>query len=182
MLSTRPKVAELVFQFYGRSLHPELFEVQRERKVERKRYSATLKITGMGHVITWQRPEGMVLTEVATSARHELPMKRRLMSHRLRSEQHDSIECAGGLLYETEFSLDPIDARVIQIHQQELQLTGAKEGLMHEFASSGRIGIGAFSYIHFQSRNDSLRIQAIHTFPDDGVILKSQSAFLLPKA
>lgn len=180
MLSARPKIAELVFQFYGRSLHPELFEVQRERTIERSRYTAVIKITSTGHAISWQQPQGLVLTEVATSAHHELPLKRRLMSHRLRGQQRDQIECAGGLRYETEFSLEPVDSDTIRGYQQELLLLGEKHGLLHQFASAGRLGMNAFSYIHFESRAATLRIQALHTFPDDGVLLKSQSAFLLP--
>lgn len=35
MLFARPKIAELVFQLYGRTLHPELFEVHRTKRIER---------------------------------------------------------------------------------------------------------------------------------------------------
>lgn len=180
MLSARPKIADLVFQLYGRSLHPELFEVQRERKIERTAYTVTLKITSMGHAICWQQPEGLILTEVATSALHDLPIKRRLMSHRMRGEHEDRIECAGGLVYETSLSLEPVDAATIRSYQQELQLAGEKHSLLYQFESGGRVGLGALSYIHFESRAKALRIQAFHTFPDDRVILKSQSLFRLP--
>ncbi len=180
MLSARPKIADLVFQFYGRSLHPELFEVRRERKIERTAYTATLKITSTGHAICWQQPEGLLLTEVATSALHDLPIKRRLMSHRMRGEHEDRIECAGGLVYETDLMLETVDAATIRSYHQELQLTGEKHSLLYQFESGGRVGLGAFSYIHFESRARAFRIQALHTFPDDGVILKSQSLFRLP--
>lgn len=180
MLSARPKIADLVFQFYGRSLHPELFEVQRERKIERSYYTATLKITGTGHVVCWQQPEGLVLTEVATSALHDLPIKRRLMSHRMRGEHEDRIECAGGLVYETRLTLEAVDAATIRSYQQELQLAGEKHSLLYQFESGGRVGLGALSYIHFESRARALRIQALHTFPEDGVILTSQSLFSVP--
>ena len=72
MLSVRPKIAELVFQLYGRSLHPELFEVHSARQIERGGYRATVQITNAGHVITWQY-EGITLTEVAAAANHPLP-------------------------------------------------------------------------------------------------------------
>lgn len=182
MLSVRPRIADLVFQFYGRSLHPELFEVQQMRTVERSLYTASIKITGTGHVVSWQQPEGLVLTEVATSAHHELPLKRRLMSHRLRGDGQDRIECAAGLTYETDFSLETADSETIRRYQQEIQLANPKQGLLYQFESSGRIGVGAFSYIHFESRARALRIQAIHTFPDNGAVLKSQSIFQLPKS
>lgn len=182
MISARPKIADLVFQFYGRSLHPELFEVQRERKVERSAYTATIKITSTGHAICWQQPEGLLLTEVATSALHDLPLKRRLMSHRVRCEHEDRIECAGGLIYDTQLSIEAADNSTIRSYQQELQLASEKHSVLYQFESGGRVGLGAFSYIHYESRSRGLRIQALHTFPDDGVILKSQSHFALPSA
>ena len=49
VLSVRPRIAELVFQLYGRSLHPELFEVHRSRQIERGGYTATVQITNAGH-------------------------------------------------------------------------------------------------------------------------------------
>lgn len=179
MISARPKIADLVFQFYGRSLHPELFEVRRERTLERAAYTATLKITSTGHAICWQQPDGLLLTEVATSALHDLPLKRRLMSQRVRGEHEDRIECAGGLVYETELAIESADQSTIRTYQQELQLAGEKNGLLYQFESGGRVGLGALSYIHFESRTRSLQIQALHTFPEDGVILKSQSRFTL---
>ena len=66
MLGVRPKVAELVFQLYGRSLHPELFVMHAQRLIERADYQATVAITGAGHLITW-RKAGITLTEVAAS-------------------------------------------------------------------------------------------------------------------
>ena len=76
VLSVRPKVAELVFQLYGRVLHPELFQVFKTQEVERGDYSAKVQITSAGHVVTW-RHQGITLSEVATSAQHPLPQRRR---------------------------------------------------------------------------------------------------------
>ena len=66
MLSIRPKVNDLVFQLYGRALHPELFQIFTSRSVERGGYQATVSITSAGHFVTW-RKDGLTLTEVATS-------------------------------------------------------------------------------------------------------------------
>ena len=54
VLTVRPKVAELVFQLYGRPLHPELFEVLCTRTVSRGDYEAKIDITSAGHVVTWR--------------------------------------------------------------------------------------------------------------------------------
>ena len=180
MLTVRPKVAELVFQLYGRPLHPELFEVYCSRTVSRGDYEATIDITSAGHVVTW-RYQGLTLTEVATSAHHPLPQKRRLVSYRLKGEGSDRVECRGGARYQVNFQLEPVEPEVFWTFQQELALDGERQGMLHRFDSSGRMALGALSYINVETRNRSLLIQAFHTFPDDYAIVKSQSLFEVPK-
>ena len=180
MLSARPKIAELVFQVYGRSIHPELFEVQQQKTIERDLYTADIKITGSGHLVTWQSDK-LILSEVATSAHHPLPSKRRLMSHTLRGRRQDYVNCYGGMRYETDFSLEVVDRAIIRELQQELVLAGTKDGMLFQFSSGGRLGMNAFSYIHFESRLRSLKVRAIHTFPDDSALVKSETVFRLPE-
>ena len=47
--------------------------------------------------------------------------------------------------------------------------------------ASGRLAVGAFSYIHIETRARSMMVQAIHTFPDDYAIVKVESVFTLPE-
>ncbi len=180
MLSVRPRIAELVFQLYGRSLHPELFEVHRSRQIERGGYAASIQITNAGHIVTWQY-DGITLTEVAASAQHPLPQRRRLMSHRLKGNRTDELECRGGVTYHVEFSLEPVERETFWTYQKELTQAGTRDGLLHCFEASGRFGLGALSYINLESRDRSLKVQAFHTFPDDYAIVKSQSVFSLPR-
>ncbi|MDZ4819241.1 MAG: DUF2617 family protein [Planctomycetota bacterium] len=179
MLSVRPKVAELVFQLYGRALHPELFVIHASRTISRGDYQATINVTSAGHVVTWQY-KGITLTEVAASAQHPLPQKRRLMSYLLKGDRTDQIETRGGCRYQVQFSLEPVAPEVFWTYQQELTLEGVQHGVMHRFDSSGRMALGALSYVHFEMRNRSLLVQAFHTFPDDYAIVKSQSLFEIP--
>lgn len=179
VLTVRPKVAELVFQLYGRSLHPELFEIHTSRSISRGDYQATIDITSAGHVVTW-RYLGLTLTEVAASAQHPLPQKRRLLSHKLRGERTDRMECRGGATYQVNFQLETVDPEVFWSFQQELNVDGERQGMLFRFNSSGRMALGALSYINVETRNRSLLIQAFHTFPDDYAIVKSQSLFEIP--
>jgi hypothetical protein len=179
VLSVRPKIAELVFYLYGRSLHPELFEIQRTRRIERGGYIATVQITNAGHVITWQYG-GITLTEVAAAAHHPLPQRRRLMTHKLKGISTDKLECHGGVTYHMQFCLEPVDKETFWTYQKELAQVGDGQGLMHCFESNGRFGLGAMSYINLESRDRSLKVRTIHTFPDDYAIVKSQSVFALP--
>lgn len=179
MLSVRPKVAELVFQLYGRALHPELFQVHSTRTIQRGGYEATVNITSAGHFITW-RYQGLTLTEVATSAHHPLPQKRRLISYRLKGAGTDQVECRGGARYRVEFQLEPVEPDVFWTFQRELAGDSEHQGMLHRFDSSGRMALGALSYINLEARNRSLLVQAFHTFPDDYAIVKSQSLFEIP--
>jgi hypothetical protein len=63
-----------------------------------------------------------------------------------------------------------------------LAALGQRRGMLHRFESSGRMILGAVSYINFEARDRSLLIQAFHTFPDDYAVLKSESLFQLPGA
>ena len=179
MLSVRPKVAELLFHVYGRALHPELFEVHSSRTVQRGGYEATINITSAGHVVAW-RYQGITLTEVAASAHHPLPLKRRLISYLLKGERNDRVECRGGVRYQMNFQLEAVDPQLFWTFQQELALDGQHQGMLHRFDSSGRMALGALSYINVETRNRSLLVQAFHTFPDDYAIVKSQSLFEIP--
>jgi hypothetical protein len=180
VLSVRPKVAELSFQLFGRALHPELFEVHKSRIVERGDFTARLEITTAGHVITW-RYRGLTLTEVAASAQHPLPERRRLLSYRLKGERADRVECRGGIHYQMKFQLEPVAPELFWTFQEELSRGGERQGLMHVFGASGRMALGAVSYIYAETRSRSLLIQAFHTFPDDCAIVKCQSIFELPQ-
>jgi hypothetical protein len=179
VITVRPKVAELVFQLYGRPLHPELFEVFSSRTVERSGYQAKVDITSAGHVVTW-RYAGLTLTEVATSAHHPLPERRRLLSYRLKGHRDDSVECRGGVLYQVSFQLEPVEPEVFWTFQEELTRDGQRQGMLHKFDSSGRMALGALSYINVETRSRSLLVQAFHTFPDDYAIVKSQSLIRVP--
>ena len=179
MLTVRPKVAELIFQLYGRPLHPELFEVYQTCTIERGQYSAKIDITGAGHVVTW-RYAGLTLTEVAAAAQHPLPKMRRLLSYGIKGHRSDRVECRGGVCYQMSFQREPTQPDIFWAFQQQLADEGRRQGILHHFDSGGRMALGPLSYINLEARNRSLLIQAFHTFPDDYAIVKSQSLFELP--
>ena len=179
MLSVRPRAAELVFQLYGRVLHPELFDIRARRTIDRGGYRASLLVTTAGHVVTFNSG-GLILSEVAAGAEQALPQRRRLLSHRIAGERSDGVECRGGVRYHTCFQVERLDHDLFWTFQHELLVQSAKRGLAHRFDAPGRLTAGAFSWIDVETRPRSLIVQAFHTFPDDLAIVKSQSLFELP--
>src|SRR4051812_22774384 len=98
----RPPVSELIFQLYGRPLHPELFEILAHRRLHHEDYEVWVRITHTGHVISFEN-EDVHLTELTGAAGQPLPSKRRLLDYRLRQEHCASLACAHGIHYQTSF-------------------------------------------------------------------------------
>ena len=180
MLTARPKVAELALHLYSRSLHPELFQIHQTNIIERSGYWAKIEITNTGHIVSWRSP-GATLTEAAASAQHPLPQRRRLKSYRLKGKGRDRVECRGGVIYQAAYQLETVDPNLFWTFQETLAREGEQDGLLHCFESSGRMALGALSFIHTESRCRSLKIRAFHTFPDDCAIVKSETLFQLPE-
>ena len=237
VLSVRPKVAELAFHVFSRTLHPELYVVHKTRLISRSRYEARIDITNCGHVIKWVArdvgsrqedsrdhsaksvkksqaknqpqnplrddtsgggdefvdghlpsletfsgmPTDFTLCEVATSAHTPLPSKRCLISKSLKGSRTEHATCRGGIQYRTHFQLEPVEPELFWMVGQQLG-KGPTEGLLHHFDASGRMALGGLSYISVETRQNSMLVQAIHTFPDDYAIVKVESVFSLPDA
>ena len=175
MLSLRPKVKELTFQLFSRSLHPELFEVFKTRHIQRGSYEAQVDITRDGHVITFQH-HSVTIAEVASAQSQPLPQRRRLLAHPIAGERSEVVNCRG-IEYQTSFQLEVVPHEIFWSFQQELSQDSELRGMVHFFDNNGRMATGAMSYVNLETRQNSLLIQAFHTFPDDLAIIKSQSVF-----
>jgi hypothetical protein len=170
----RPRVNELVFQLYGRPLHPELFEILQSRTFRREDYEVTLWITRSGHVITW-RTRDLWLTEVAAAAEQPLPDSRRLLSYRLRGEHSGSLTCGDNISYQMLFQVETLQPAIFLQVQDEILADGNKRGLLHTFRSHERFGLAPLGFVTMESRAGCLFLTTFHTFPDEYTIVKSQS-------
>jgi hypothetical protein len=170
----RPRVGDLVFQLYGRPLHPELFEILAHCKLRREDYELTLRITRTGHVITWENAD-VLLTEVAAAADQELPEKRRLLNFKLRGEHSGNLTCAHGIKYQTTFQVETLQPAIfLQVHE-EILADGEKRGLLHNFTPSHRISLAPLGLIAVESRFNCLFLSTFHTFPEEHTVVKTQS-------
>ncbi len=176
--TVRPKVAELTFQLFGRSAHPELFHIYKSHRIQRDNYTAQLHITADGHMITWVSGTH-TLTEITSSVHQPLPSTRRLLSVPLRTAGQDTLAVSEGIEYRYEYALERVPPEMFWMIQQQLGESCKHHELIQFFNSSGRVDIGGMSFIHVDSRLKSLHIQAIHTFPDDMALVKTESTFSL---
>jgi Protein of unknown function DUF2617 len=174
LASYRPRVAEMRFQLLGRPVHPELFVIHKCHDIHRDNYSAKFCITADGHCITWHS-KNHILTEIAASATQLVPSSR-LVNLTLRSQGPTNLSCSG-CEYSYEFELERVPSEMFWMIQKQLGDAAQNHELIHVFNSSGRLPIGGLSYIHVESRTRVLQVQAIHTYPDDYTLVKTQSTF-----
>ena len=170
----RPPVCELVFQLYGRPLHPELFDILAMRKIQRDDYQLTVRITRTGHVITWENAD-VLLTEVAAAAEQELPHRRRLLDYRLRGEYSSQLACAHGIHYQMSFQVEVLSPELFLEVSDELRADGEKRGLLHTFPAQHRIDVAPFGFVTADGRPGCLSLCTFHTFPREYTVVKTQS-------
>ena len=169
----RPPVAELVFQLYGRPLHPELFDILAVRKFRREDYEVRIWITRTGHVITWENAD-VLLTEVA-DAEQELPTARRLLSYRLRGEHGGVLACPHGVTYQTSFQVETLQPEIFLHVHDEILADGGKRGLLHNFQPNHRLALAPLGFVTAEARAGCLFLSTFHTFPEEHTVVKSQS-------
>ncbi len=170
----RPRVSDLVFQLYGRPLHPELFDLLAERKIQRPEYELTVRITRTGHVISWENKD-VHLTEVAAAIGEPLPEKRLLLRHRLRGEHCATLACAHGVHYQTSFQVEVLPQEIFLHVHDEILADGTKRGLLHNFQPHHRLALAPLGFVAAESRAGCLFLTSFHTFPDENTVVKSQS-------
>jgi hypothetical protein len=169
----RPRVSDLVFQLYGRPLHPELFDILASRKIQREDYELTVRITRTGHVIAWQ-DRHVHLTEVAAAAEEPLPGSR-LLGYRLRGEHTGRVTCARGVRYQMSFQVEVLPPEIFLHVHDEIVADGGKRGLLHHFQPHHRLAVSPLGYVSVESGGGCLFLSTFHTFPDECAVVKSQS-------
>lgn len=170
----RPRVCDLVFQLYGRPLHPELFETLAQRRVSREDYELSVQITRTGHVITFEDRRGH-LTEVTAASDQPLPEKGRVLAHRLRGEHSDTFAAPRGLTYQVNYQVEVLAPEIFLHVHDEILSDGGKRGLLHNFQPHHRLALAPLGFVSIESRAACLFLSSFHTFPDEFTVVKTQS-------
>jgi hypothetical protein len=169
----RPPVAELVFQLYGRPLHPELFDIVAVRRFSREDHEVRVWVTRTGHVLTWQNAD-VLLTELA-DADQALSCSRRLLTYKMRGEHSARLPCSHGVVYQASFQVETLAPEIYLHVHEEIRADGEKRGVLHNFQPNHRLTISPLSHLVVESRPGCLFVSAFHTFPEEHTVVKSQT-------
>lgn len=172
----RPSSSNLVFQLYGRSVHPELFQVFAQAQIWQSGYVATLRICDAGHTVSF-RYGHTTITEVTATRQQALPLKKRFLDKRLRGSRDESFQFDGGVNYNASYQLERLDPAVFMNAHEELISDCRQAVVFHRFPASSRLLPEPVSLIRTEVDAHSLLVHAFHTFPENFVVVKTQSLF-----
>lgn len=181
MLYVRPKISEMGMHLLGRSVHPELYETCAARVVERELYRLTVRIMTTGHLITFQTGEHLI-TEVCCGVHQLLPQQGRLFSQTLDNSRTHRLAGSGAPIWESSFEMESVNPRLLVTVHQHVAQPREFEGLLNRFASSGRMPLGAISYVNLQAFRRHVNVMSFHTFPDTCSIVRVESRFAVPSS
>jgi hypothetical protein len=174
--SGRSRIADLSFQVFGRSIHPDWLATRRHRRITQVGWEADVRIIEGGHAITWAC--GPVrLTEILCGPETPLPEPGLLFHSGVRHERSADLRPAPGIEYQSCFEVERVDPEVFAHLSDELTLDATRGALFHRFAASSRMAASPISRVHVESRARGLSIQSFHTFPDERAIVRAQSLF-----
>jgi hypothetical protein len=172
----RSRVADLVFQVFGRTLHPDWFVVRGHRRITQDGWEADVRIIEGGHAVLF-RAGPQRISEVLSGLVTVLPEPGLLFHSPVRYERSTTLCPGGAVEYQTCFEVERVDPEVFVHLSDEMTLDTSRDRLFYRFAPSNRMAPAPISHIRIEARVKGLSIQAFHTFPDEHAIVRTQSLF-----
>ncbi|MBA3314790.1 MAG: DUF2617 family protein [Planctomycetota bacterium] len=174
----RPAASELVYHLFGRSVHPELFDVRATKAIKTEGYQATISLCDSGHLVSF-RCGDQTVTEVLVDSGHLLPEQKRLYGRKVRGSRNDSRVFSDGLRYQTCSQLEVLEPEVFNRTHEELVFDCLKADLAFRFPPGNRLAPAPLSLIRADAQSDGLLLHVFHTFPECRSVIRTQSLFEL---
>ncbi|GAC1467385.1 MAG: hypothetical protein NVSMB9_08940 [Isosphaeraceae bacterium] len=172
----RSRIADLVFQVFGRSIHPDWFSVREYLRVSREGWEADIRVIEGGHAVIFRSGQTR-LTEVLSGPETLLPEPGLLFHSTVRNERSTNLRPCSSIEYQTCFEVERVEPEVFAHLSEEMALDASGPRLFHRFAPVNRMAPAPVSHIHFEARVRGLSIHSFHTFPEERAVLRTQSLF-----
>lgn len=170
----RPAVAQMQFTVIARPLHPELFELLASRTIQHRDFHLSVWLTPNGHVLSWNDGR-QYLTEVTMPQDQAGLQRDYLVREAFGHERSVRRDLSRGLCYQSTFQMEPLTPEVFDLIQNEIRRDGSKRGLFLCIGSDDEYGSEPLSHLTAEYRPGCLFLTAFHTFPEERVVLKTQS-------
>lgn len=170
----RPRVADLVFRFFDRPIHPELYDRVATRCVERGGFRVSAHITPTGHLLEWSHGSDRI-TEVLAVADQLLPRRGQRLAHRFGGSRGGRCEVLPGLRYQISTHLEILEPEQFDEVHAELKAEGEKKGLVWHVRPDTRFDRSPLGVVIVEALPKCLSISAFHTYPDELAVVRTQS-------
>ena len=145
-----------------------------EAEIWNDNYSASLQLCHAGHAVVF-RGQGVTVTEVASPRDCPLPQAGQLLGDRIEGNRHETIRFDNGVRYHASYHLETLDLEVFLNAHQELLRDSLTATVAYTFPTAGRFDPAPLSLITTDCTPNSLLVNAFHTFPETGMVVKTQS-------
>ncbi|MFQ3591813.1 MAG: DUF2617 family protein [Gemmataceae bacterium] len=170
----RPAVARIQFAAYARPLHPELFDLLASRTIQHPDFYLSVWLTPTGHVWSWNDGRHYV-TEVTLQDDNQQPHRDCLVRGAFGPERSVLRDLGRGIRYQSTFQMEPLTPELFDLIQGEIRRDGQKRGLFLSIGSEDSLGQEPLSHLTAEHRPGCLFLTGFHTFPEERVVLKTQS-------
>jgi len=171
-------VEELTFNLYQRPLHPELFQIYAKREFHNGNYQANIWVTGCTHVVSVFRKD-ICLCEVISSPGQLLPQRGLIESFQFRGPRSHKFTLSRGVSYMTDFQIEKMSPALYKSSHKDLKKFARNRGIFIKFPDSEIGGLEPFCYIDFEARRHEFHIHTFAAYPDQVIMIKTQSLFEL---
>jgi hypothetical protein len=162
------------FAVYARPLHPELFDLLASRTIQHRDFHLSVWLTPTGHVLSWNDGRHY-LTEVTMHEDDVCSPRDCLVREAFGHERDVRRELGRGICYQSTFQMEPLTPEVFDLIQGEIRRDGSKRGLFLSIGSEDPFDPEPLSHLTAEYRPGCLFLTAFHTFPEERVVLKTQS-------
>lgn len=134
----RSSVADLAFQVFNRSLHPEWFATREFRRIEQKRWVADVRIVEGGHTAAFLSGSTRI-TEVLCGPEPVLPEPGRLFHSHVKRERSTILRPEGVVEYQSCLEVERVDTEIFRHLCEEISLDASADRLFHRFSATNRL-------------------------------------------
>ncbi len=174
----RSRIADLSFHVFARAIHPDWISVREHRRFTRTGWEADVRLIEGGHAVVWSSGSCRV-SEVLCSRETPLPEHGLLFHSPVVRERSIELHPSLRVDYQGCIETERVPAEVFRHLTEEIILDSHRGGLFHRFDRTSRLAPPPLSLLTIEPQPRGLSVQAIHTFPDEYAVVRSQSLFEL---